>query len=82
MVWLARLLHIEVLDFKMLASPVLNTSLQMPEFTITYTGCLNEKCSSEYLSSNGFVETLRAITTYVSSGAAKNYMSKKENGWC
>jgi len=60
-----------------ITSPTLNTSLQLPEFTVHYAGREDEKCPSEYLLSNVWVDTFKATVKGVGFGNVNESMIDK-----
>jgi hypothetical protein len=74
LVWLVWRLRTHTIVLEMPALPVLNTSLQMPEFTIAYAGRMSGKCPSEYLLSNAWVATLKSTVKGVSFRAFETSM--------
>ena len=57
--------------------PVLNTSFPTPSFTVSYAGRLSGKCSSEYLKSDAWVETVKSVVKGVSFGSVDDGMVEK-----
>ena len=59
------------------ATPVLRTSLQTPDFIITYSGRVSEKCPSEYLLNKVWVDALKATVKDVGFGVVNDGMVDK-----